>query len=75
MYIIKILISRFLQRPQKWSRGNHLILRHSTETKLIDGGGKIQRVRQADSQAAIVVSGFRVETARDLEGVNQNRVC
>jgi len=45
--LIVIVHSRFLQQPQKWSRGNQLIHNRLTKTKSISGV-KIWRVRQAD---------------------------
>jgi len=48
-YRIVIVNSRFLQRQQKRSRGNQLILRCLSKTKSI--AGQIQRVRQADRQS------------------------
>ena len=53
MYFV-IVISRFLERPQKQSCGNQLIHRHLTRTKSIGSSQDPESGRQADSQAAMV---------------------
>src|SRR6218665_524875 len=49
--LIVIVNSRFLQRPQKRSRGNQLIHRHFSRKKSTDREIKIQRVRQAGRES------------------------
>src|SRR6218665_1340856 len=48
--VIVIVNSRFLERPQKRNRGNQLIHRHLTKTKLIGSGQnpESQAGRQSD---------------------------
>jgi len=70
--VIVIVNSRFLQCPQKRSRGNQLIYRHLSKTKSI--GSKPDPVRQADSQTAIADGVWNRDGEEGRERMNKDRI-
>jgi len=70
--VIVIVISRFLQRPQKISRWNQLIHRRLSKTKSIGGRVKIQS--QADLPGVGVATPRYWAEGRGVAGGGRRRV-